>query len=612
MKKLIQICISMLLILLTIISCSPVDYPERLERNPVETSTNIYVTPHSKSAEVKFTPVINADDYVIKQNGIPISVPLKLVDGLYNFTLRKLNPETEYTISIEARNKANKDPITENITTTTFKTQQDNGDLDYAPIAYVYSRSTDGAVIDVRISENIEYKVTCGGTTINSVSPNPREGFLSYNISTGLLVNNPEVIVEHRKINAPIYSAEKTVLKVPEDNINFNGEIILEIPSGSTNITTGVPDNKDYASLLFFTDNSTNAKVLETQKIEAGTDKVHFSLENAGSLSSGAFVIAFSNNGGINASYTNPYYYTTPVFPEVEKSSQTSLTLTWKQPEGLGEDVIYTISGSDAKEHKLLIPPAEVSVDNTGIATLVLENLVSNTDYDLVIEALLPNGEEATSTTPVKTESFSGIYRWVCPEAGAKVPSFVVQVWDRQDAVNKGWNAPDGTSYWNDDYKYHIFVDPTDPAYTSDMAGISIMPLFRNGEDLPSSFIPYKNNAKPYEKGYRWNESKWNATGSLHPLSWKPAQEDEITGDAIVSYMNSKTFAGTLLTKTNFTFRENDGRPQLVFRNAGEGSGANTVNIGLFKNPQPGEGEDKFTFTLDRIGDIPSSKEGSV
>lgn len=595
----------MLLILLTIISCSPVDYPERLERNPVEDITDIYVIPHSKTAEVNFTPVINADGYDIKIKSSPdgneetLNPKTTFTDGVYSFVLKKLTPNTDYVIRIGAKNTAN-DTVEDaviNYREYPFTTKDDNGELDYAPIAYVSKRTDTAAVITLKPYDGIEYKIISSGGTISNTPKTIESGLLNYELSGLSDIETYTVTVLHKSDRMPDFSELKTVLTVPKPNANFTDGYTLSI-SGDKATAQASTSGHTNATLLFFTTNSADAEVIKTKELSGTETVITFDITEAGTLRSGAFVVAFTGEGGSNPTYTNPVYCTTPVSPIIDMT-RTTATLTWTQPEGLGDSIIYTIKGES-------LPPTEVELNGDN-ATLKFEGLTSNTIYNIEIEALFPNGETATGTTEVKTESFSGVYRWVCPEAGAKVPSFVVQVWDYEDAKSNSWQEN-----WNKKYPYHIFVDPTDPAYTSGMKGISIMPLFRNEEEVPTTLIPYKNNTTHYEKGYRWNESKWNATGSLHPLSWKPAQEDEITGDAIVSYMNSKTFVGLLLTKTNFTFRENDGRPQLVFRNAGEGNGASTVNMGLFKNPSPANGEDSYTFTLDRIGDIPSSKEGSV
>ena len=56
-----------------------------------------------------------------------------------------------------------------------------------------------------------------------------------------------------------------------------------------------------------------------------------------------------------------------------------------------------------------------------------------------------------------------------------------------------------------------------------------------------------------------------------------------------------------LYTKTQFSFRYRDGKKELVFYNAGEGSSAGFVNIGLFTNPEPSSGLDKYSFVLTKI-----------
>lgn len=297
--------------------------------------------------------------------------------------------------------------------------------------------------------------------------------------------------------------------------------------------------------------------------------------------------------------FSQPAYITIPVMPQQDTmaSNQKSVTLTWTQPEDI-EEVIYTVYGESTDSYKWQITPNDVEVID-GKATLKLDDLVSNTEYNLHIEAELPNGASSKTTYRFTTESFSGVYRWVCPVPGKAVNSFVIEVWDHKDAELNNWD-----SFWNDDYPYHVFVHKSDPAYSSEMEGISIMPLFRKGDPTPTSFISYNENDTHYKQAYHWNEMKWNATGKIHPSAWLPdSKRDSFGPDTRTSYTLSKAL-GTLTTKTDFTFRVVEGQPQIVFRNAGEGKGANTVNIGLFKNPQPELGTDQFTFVLNRIGSV--------
>ena len=86
----------------------------------------------------------------------------------------------------------------------------------------------------------------------------------------------------------------------------------------------------------------------------------------------------------------------------------------------------------------------------------------------------------------------------------------------------------------------------------------------------------------------------------MAPSEWKP-QSTVINGDSVTSLVYSKAVGMNLYTKTQFSFRYRDGKKELVFYNAGEGSSAGFVNIGLFTNPEPSSGLDKYSFVLIKI-----------
>ena len=117
-----------------------------------------------------------------------------------------------------------------------------------------------------------------------------------------------------------------------------------------------------------------------------------------------------------------------------------------------------------------------------------------------------------------------------------------------------------------------------------------------------SGNISYSSTSEPYMKAYRWNASKWNKT-SLSPSYWRP-ERVVLDGDSVSSYVYSRAMGMDLTTKTSFAFRTVDGKKELVFTNVGEGQGATFVNVGLFTNPHPSVGLDKYSFVLSYEGEV--------
>ena len=149
-------------------------------------------------------------------------------------------------------------------------------------------------------------------------------------------------------------------------------------------------------------------------------------------------------------------------------------------------------------------------------------------------------------------------------------------------------------------YPYYITVSENDPAFDGNK--YMIMPLI---DDSLSSYVPiegnikYRDESEEFMKAYKWNAKKWNKT-AMAPSEWKP-QSTVINGDSVTSLVYSKAVGMNLYTKTQFSFRYRDGKKELVFYNAGEGSSAGFVNIGLFTNPEPSPGLDKYSFVLTKI-----------
>ena len=588
------------LCLLALFSCSPVEYPETLQRTPVKDIPNIYVTPHPTYAEVKFDPVRNADSYTIVKNkgikGEKAIYDFELVDDSYTFNLYFLDPGTKYTLDISATNNAEGGLSTSD--SIEFYTKPDTGEIEYAPKAYMSARTIDSVTIEIKAMPNVDYNVTLnlnGVPVVGEVKDEiHREGFKTVTF-TGLDQDSTySATITHRKGEHPI-SNHKTELVIPPFRTEFNSDINLTMDGATATIDKAL--GKQNMTMLFYSDTSGKPTILETKKTAEG---LTMDIESLGALKSGVFCMVLTDDAGANAVYSNPVYHTTPVMPikDEQKSNQQAAYYYWDEGSNKNK-IFYEVIVRDSDGN--VYPGAKVTTSRDGMAHLSTGKLVSNREYTIEIEARLPNGEGSTSKIALKTDSFAGIYRWVSPSTEGKVSSFVIEVWDK-DIATKKIEKGEWDGKWNDDFPYHVFVHESDPAYNDSMKGIPIMPLFESKDEIPAGTISYANGNKHYQIGYRWNEAKWNTTNQK-PTKWKPNQ-NIIDGDKIISLCDSWPFIGQVSTKTEFTFQLNNGKPQLRFRNAGDGPKAGFVNIGLSPNPSPAPGTDKFTFILDRIGSV--------
>ena len=587
---------------MALFSCTPVDFPEALPRTPVVDKPNIYVTPYPTYAEVKFDPVRNADSYtIIKNKGQEDEKNIydfDLVDGSYTFNLYFLDPDTKYTLEIEATNNAEG-----NVSTTDsieFYTKPDTGEIDYAPKAYVAARDVNSVTIEIKAMPKIDYNVTLnlnGVPVVGELSDTVHGGTTFKTVTfTGLEKDSTySATITHRKGMHPI-SNHTTELVIPPYRVAFEPTIELTMEGAEATIKDA--KGKQNMTMLFYGDNTGKPTILETKKTAEG---LSMDIDSLGALKSGVFCMVLTDAAGTGAIYSNPIYHTTPITPikDEQKSNQQTAHYYWDEGINKGK-IIYNVVVTDAETGKVF-SGAKITNRN-GMAYLSIDNLVSNRTYNMEIEAMLPNGESSTSNTEFKTPSFAGIYRWVSPVAGSPVSSFVIEVWDKDIATKKIANDEWKNGVWNDDFPYHIFVHESDPSYIDAMDGVPIMPLFQSEDEIPAGTISYANGNMHYQIGYRWNEGKWNTT-TKKPSKWKPG-ENIIDGDKITSLCDSWPVIGQVSTKTDFTFRVEDGKPQVVFRNAGDGPKAGFVNLGLFQNPSPEPGTDKFTFILDRIGSI--------
>ena len=289
------------------------------------------------------------------------------------------------------------------------------------------------------------------------------------------------------------------------------------------------------------------------------------------------FAYNITDNTLSNAvSFTSPMKTETTVTPD-------SITMEWEE----SEEALYFVSVNVINDNEKRVIPEPIirDVESDGEkAVFKLDKLVSNTNYEIEITFTLPDGASSTYKERVKTDSYVGTYAWLGYPSDGIRSAFWVDVKESTDSA----------------YPYYITVSENDPAFDGNK--YLIMPLI---DDSLSSYVPiegnikYRDESEEFMKAYKWNAKKWNKT-AMAPSEWKP-QSTVINGDSVTSLVYSKAVGMNLYTKTQFSFRYRDGKKELVFYNAGEGSSAGFVNIGLFTNPEPSPGLDKYSFVLTKI-----------
>ncbi len=577
-NKTIAIALAAALLML-FFSCSPVPNPGRLDLIPVadDSTTAVNVTASSESAEVFFTPIAGADSYEIRYGISSVdektyTVPTSSysTSGMFNVKIRPLNPNTNYSVGVYAKNNANTGFIA--VGGASFTTL-DAGTLDYAPVAWLESRGQDSADIAISMTEGFFYSVSVlnpDGTEIGTAEPENGKASI-----TGIDQNGKYTAVVYHGSSEEKISPYTTKIEIPAYSISYAENFTLSYSNGTV-IAKGVPSDATSLSLYKTVDGSDSL----IKKTDNPKD-TEFILPISKSFESGIYhFIADTPSGEVSSSNQ---LITAGILVSLDEIGYQHITLSWDNGEYADGEVIYNTVVSGGINAKL------DEVD--GNCTLSLSGLESKTDYSINIEAVLPDKRVCTTDLNLTTKDFSGVYQWINTTSplNKKVGNFVITV----------ENAPQESAY-----PYYIRVNNQDCYY--DGTEYRVLPLiddsYSSGESMPDGMISYQSD-ESYAQAYRWNAGKWNKT-SMSPAKWRIA-DYSIGSDVFKTTVNS-TLSGSsseLPTETTWTFKEDSsGSPVLYFKNY---SSSLLVSMGLYTNPNyEAEGIDKYTFLLKRIADV--------
>ena len=563
-----------LLILSLLVSCSPIDYPssdysstdiEKVEALDPEWG----VEKGSKNAVVSFSPLEGVDSYTLilsSSDGektfsvLPSSFSL----GRFYREVKGLKPDTTYSVSLMVECGGEKGEVKE---TLSFKTEDGTSDKpEYAPYAFCSERNANSASIHFNLEKGMWYRMVIHSNDENYL--NTKEyifssvGFsgtyliedldddTSYTLTIQHGKKNGEWGVVKRDVEIGKYQVEKGI------DLSLNGSLFTISTDPSANMYLLSQNDKSFAYKI-------------TKK------EFEIPLSILPSMERDQYYVYDADSGKVS----NAVSFTSPMKTEVSVTPD-SITLEWDEK----EEALYFVEVEVKSDNdKRVIPtPVVPDVESDGErGTLKLDKLVSNTPYEIKITFTLPDGASTTYSETIKTESYAGTYAWLGYPSDGIRSAFWVDVRESDDSA----------------YPYYITVSEKDPAYDGNK--YQIMPLI---DDSLPGYVPivgnikYSNTSEEYMRAYRWNAKKWNTT-SMAPSAWRP-QSTTINGDSVTSLVYSKAIGMDLYTKTQFTFRMKDGKKELVFYNAGEGSNAGFVNIGLFTNKNPSPGLDKYSFVL--------------
>ena len=567
------------LILIVFVSCTPIDYPSTdyssTKIEEVEALNPQWgVEKGSKNAIVSFSPLEGVDSYslVVASEGegartfsvLPSSFSL----GRFYREIKGLKPDTEYSVSLQIECGGEKGEINEKYS---FKTEDGTSDRpEYAPYAYCSVRNSDSALIHFNLEEDMWYRMVIHSNDENYMKVKEYV-FSSLGFDGDYLIEGLEadvsytLTIQHGKRNG-----EWGVVKREVEISKFLVEKTMDLFIEGSKFTLSVDPSGKEIYLLSKNDRSFFYRI--TGKEFEIPSSILPSMEKNEYFAYDALAQKVSNA----VSFTSPMNTEVSVTPD-------SIILEWEEK----EEALYFVEVEAKSENEKRVIPTPVVPDvesNGEKASLKLDKLVSNTPYEVKITFTLPDGAQSTYSETIKTDSYKGTYAWLgYPSDGIRSAFWV-------DVKESGESA----------YPYYITISEKDPAYDGNK--YRVMPLI---DDSLSDFVPiegnikYSNTSEEYMRAYRWNAKKWNTT-SMAPSAWRP-QSTTINGDSITSLVYSKAIGMDLYTKTQFTFRYRDGKKELVFYNAGEGSNAGFVNIGLFTNKNPSPGLDKYSFVLSYV-----------
>ena len=636
-----------LCILFLFASCEPVNRTD-LTSPPVDsnakTAAAISKANDPKSLVVSFSLVENADSYQVyaaeakgsdgTKLGLEAIEPVSVSSsdfsgGKYRATLSGFVPGGSYDIFVQAKNNANSDWVT--VWNDTYTVAAASPSVSEAP-SYkiepnstktslsVYVNSTIGYKYLVTLTENAPATASSRTNASNVIRSDIRKGngdeiefslktsadsSYSMSISYAYITASDDSLIAGDSSTA----AESTAVV---DMSAFDGEIeiryddstgefvVSNLPEGTKSITISDYDGNISSTSIPVSDAGGEIKVDSSEFIE-GLEHGYF------------YVHAVTDDGKTCTSINNVWCFRNPIYTEDDVKAATNwqtFSLAWDISSSI--DAVYSVNVKKTAEDTSTVPEdpsrqIEATVNASGIS---ITGVSSRTKYIAEVKIRTSDNESCTFSIPFETKSFAGTYKWSAGSSGnnsGKCADFIVDVTE----------APSESAY-----QYYVYVNKDD-SYNKEHKDkyYRMLPLIDSKETVTDK-IDFKNPGE-YESeniSYQWNYEKWS-TMSASINFWYPCAMEKSGSSYIqISGKENKNYRDYVLTNvttnataalgilpvttdantnTSWTFRETNGKPEIVFRNEGEGLAA----IGMFKNPAPHAGLDEWSFLLAYSGE---------
>lgn len=624
-------------------SCEPVNRTD-LTSPPVDnnakTTATVSKTNDPKNLVISFGLVENASSYQVYASeakgedgtklGLEAIEPVSVSSsdfsgGKYKAMLSGFVPGGSYDIFVQARNNANSDWVTvwkdkytvaaaspSSAEAPTYKIEPNNSKTSLS----VYVNSTVGYKYLVTLTENTPATASARAAGSNVLRSDIKKGngneiefsfgtnkdsSYAMSISYAYITASDESLINNESSSTAESTAEVDMSlfdnKISITYDDKTGEFtVSNLPDGTKSVMISDYDGDISSASVAISDSSNTVKIDSSEFIK-GLEHGYF------------YAYATTDEGKIYTSISNVWCFRNPIYTEDDVKAAANwqtFNLDWDISSSI--EATYSVNVKKSAEDTSTVPEdpsrnIEATVNASGIS---VTGLSSRTKYTAEVKIKTSDNESCVFTIPFETKSFAGTYKWSASSAGnnsGKCVDFIVDVTD----------APAESAY-----QYYVYVNKDD-SYNKEHKDkfYRMLPLIDSKETITEK-IDFKNPGK-YESentSYQWNYEKWS-TMSATINFWYPCAMEKSGSSYIqtsskenLNYRdyvltNVTTNATSIIpvdanTNTSWTFRETNGKPEIVFRNEGEG----LAKIGMFKNPAPQAGLDEWSFLLSYAGEV--------
>ena len=624
-------------------SCEPVNRTD-LTSPPVDnnakTTATVSKTNDPKNLVISFDLVENASSYQVYASeargedgtklGLEAIEPVSVSSsdfsgGKYKAMLSGFVPGGSYDIFVQAKNNANSDWVTvwkdkytvaaaspSSAEAPTYKIEPNNSKTSLS----IYVNSTVGYKYLVTLTENTPSTASARAAGSNVIRSEIKKGngneiefsfgtkensSYAMSISYAYITASDESLINNESSSTAESTAEVDMSSFFDISIIYNDETgeftVSNLPDGTKSVMISDYDEDISSASVAISDSSNTVKIDSSEFIK-GLEHGYF------------YAYATTDEGKTYTSISNVWCFRNPIYTEDDvkvAANWQTFNLDWDISSSI--EATYSVNVKKSAEDTSTVPEdpsrnIEATVNASGLS---VTGLSSRTKYTAEVKIKTSDNESCVFTIPFETKSFAGTYKWSAGSAGnnsGKCVDFIVDVTD----------APAESAY-----QYYVYVNKDD-SYNKEHKDkyYRMLPLIDSKETITEK-IDFKNPGK-YESentSYQWNYEKWSTMSATinfwYPCAMEKSGSSYVqkTGKENLNYRdyvltNVTTNASALFmktdanTNTSWTFRETNGKPEIVFRNEGEG----LASIGMFKNPAPQAGLDEWSFLLSYAGEV--------